>query len=103
MLRWLLTLALAVALAVVAALPAAAAVPRTTGRYLVVFKHPATARSAKAVSGVLARAGVRRAGRGARRLGVATVRGSAGALRTLRRDPVVASVTPEYLRQLRRI
>jgi serine protease len=91
------------ALVGLAAMAPTAGAARTTGRYLVVFKRPVTARSASAVSAVLARAGVSRAGRGVPRLGVATVRGGRRALRSLRRDPAVASVSPEYLRRLRRV
>jgi serine protease len=91
------------ALAALAAIPPAAGAARTTGRYLVVFKHPAAARSASTVSAVLARAGARRAGGGVPRVGVARVRGSAQAITALRRDRAVTSVSPEYLRRLRRV
>ena len=92
----------AVGLALLApASPVAAAEP--TGRYLVALERPASARSASAVSAVLSRAGARRAGRGEPRLGILTVRGGAGAIRTLRRDRRVASVSREYYRRLRRV
>jgi len=81
--------------------PARAAEP--TGRQLVLFEQSGKARSSSAVTAVLARAGVRRAGRGAPRLGVATVSGPRTALAKLRRDPSVASVVPEYRRDLRRV
>ena len=93
----------ALALAVLAGMAPAAGAARTTGRDLVVFKRPATARSASTVSAVLSRSGARRAGRGVPRLGVASVRGSTTAIRALRRDRAVASVSPEYLRRLRRV
>jgi serine protease len=86
-------------IALAAVTPAVAGAAAPTGRYLVVFKRQSAVRSATAV---LARAGVRRAGPGVPQLRMATVRGSAGALRALRRDPTVASVSPEYARDLRR-
>ncbi len=76
---------------------------RTTGRWLVVFRPSSTARSSSALSAVLARARVERAGRGVPRLGVATVRGSARALRALGRDPRVEGVSREWYRVLRRV
>jgi CRP-like cAMP-binding protein len=63
---------------------------RLTGRQLVVFEQPSTARSSSALDRVLDRAGVARAGRGVPRLGVATVRGPAAAIARLRRDPSAA-------------
>lgn len=54
-------------LALLAVAPAHAAQP--TGRYLVVFDEPQTARSSSLVSAVLARTGVVRAGRGCRSWG----------------------------------
>jgi serine protease len=95
---------LVAALVLVAAAPSQAAErPRPTGRWLVVFRHPATARSSSTVSALLARAGARQAGRGAPKLGVATVRGSAAAIRALRRDRRVESVSREWYRVLRRV
>jgi serine protease len=99
--RVLLAAGLACALGSLPTATADAAGP--TGRYLVAFEAPAEGRSAATVSAVLARAGVRRAGAGVPKLGIATVRGSAGALRALRRDPAVESVSPEYARNLRRV
>ena len=72
---------------------------RPTGRWLVVYED---AGAARASSAVLSRAGVRRAGRGERRLGIVPVRGSASALRALRREPAVKSVSREWARDLRR-
>ena len=93
-------LALAAAMALATAAPAEAA--RPTGRLLVTFQKASVARSSSALGAVLARTGVRRAGRGVPRLGVATVRGSAGAVARLRRDPAVRSVSVEWQRDLRR-
>jgi subtilisin family serine protease len=94
----------AVVLALVAAAPSQAAErARPTGRWLLVFRRAATARSSATVSAVLARAGARRAGRGVPRLGVTPVRGSAGAIRALRRDPGVEGVSREWYRALRRV
>jgi len=91
-----------VALAVLAgAAPAQAA--RPTGRYLVTFEKSSTARSASALGAVLARTGVRRAGRGVPELRIATVRGSSGAIARLRRDGAVRSVSVEWERDLRRV
>ncbi len=87
-------------LALLAVAPAHAAQP--TGRYLVVFDEPQTARSSSLVSAVLARTGVVRAGRGVPELGIATVRGSQAALSRLRRDRTVESVSVEWARDLRR-
>ena len=94
-----LVLAGAVALAVAA--PAGAA--RPTGRHLVSFEKASVARSSSALGAVLSRTGVRRAGRGVPRMGVATVRGSAAAMAKLRRDPSVRSVSVEWERDLRRV
>ena len=95
------------ALAAVTALSLAGAgaadAARLTGRQLVVFENPSTARSSSALDGVLRRTGVTRAGRGAPRLGVATVRGPATAIARLRRDPSVESVSAEWQRDLRRL
>ena len=95
--------ALAAVLALSLAGAGAADAARLTGRQLVVFDKPSTARSSSLVDAVLDRAGVARAGRGAPRLGVATVRGPAAAIARLRRDPSVRSVSPEWQRDLRRL
>jgi serine protease len=84
-----------------AALPGVEA--KRTGRYLVVFEHTKTARSSSKLAAVLTRAGARRAGKGVPQLGIATVRGSTAAIRALRRDPRVESVSVEYARALRRV
>ena len=81
----------------------AADAARLTGRQLVVFDKPSTARSSSVLGAVLSRTGVVKAGPGVPRLGVATVRGPAEALRRLRRDPAVQSVSPEWQRDLRRM
>jgi subtilisin family serine protease len=94
-------LALAVAIALAAAAPAGAA--RPTGRHLVTFEKEAVARSSSTLGAVLSRTGVRRAGRGVPRIGVATVRGPAAAIARLRRDPAVRSVSVEWERDLRRV
>jgi subtilisin family serine protease len=88
------------ALAALCAGPAQAAEP--TGRWLVVFKQERTARSASLLSGVLAQAGVRKAGRGVPQLGIATVDGPPAAIAGLRRDPAVESVSAEWRRDFRR-
>ena len=93
--------ALAAALALSATAGAEAA--RLTGRHLVVFDEPATARSSSTLQAVLARAGVVRAGRGVPALGIGTVRGPAAAIRRLRRDPAVESVSAEWQRDFRRM
>jgi serine protease len=80
--------------------PVVAAHP--TGRWLVAFRRPGIARSASLLSDVLARTGARRAGRGVPALGIATVTGPALALRELRRDSAVESVSREWARPLRR-
>src|ERR687887_68950 len=99
-----LTAALAAALVLLAAAPSQAAErARPTGRWLVVFRHASSARSSASVSTVVERAGARRAGRVIPKLGVATVRGSAAAIRALRRDPRVESVDREWYRPLRRV
>ncbi|MDQ4048854.1 MAG: hypothetical protein M3131_05660, partial [Actinomycetota bacterium] len=82
---------------------AAADAARLTGRQLVVFEKPSTARSSSLLGAVLARTGVAKAGPGVPRLGIATVRGSAAALERLRRDPAVQSVSAEWQRDLRRL
>jgi serine protease len=90
------------ALILVAAAPSQAAErPRQTGRWLVAFEAGSTARSSSSLAAVLGRAGARRAGRVVPKLGVATVRGSDAAIRRLRRDPRVASVSREWYRVLR--
>ncbi len=76
---------------------------RLTGRQLVVFDKPSTARSSSVLTAVLSRAGVVKAGPGVPRLGIATVRGGTGELAALRRDPAVQSVSPEWRRDLRRM
>jgi serine protease len=91
----------ALALMAVGAAPAPAAHP--TGRYLVTMKTARTAVSASALHAVLARAGARRAGRGVPALRIATVRGTAGAIARLRRDPAVRSVSVEWARDLRSV
>ena len=92
--------------AIVGALTAALAVPagaaQPTGRHLVTFERGSTVRAPSALAEVLARTGVRRAGRGVPELKVATVRGSEAALARLRRDPAVRSVSVEWERDLRR-
>jgi len=98
--RTVVTVALLCSLALLAVAPARAAQP--TGRYLVVFDQPQTARSSAAVSAVVARTGVVEAGPGVPELGIATVRGSRAALAGLRRDPAVESVSVEWARDLRR-
>ncbi|MGI8946030.1 MAG: S8 family peptidase, partial [Thermoleophilaceae bacterium] len=80
----------------------AADAARLTGRQLVVMDKPAGARSASGLGAVLARTGVRKAGRGVPRLGIATVRGSPAAIARLRRDPAVEAVSPEWQRDFRR-
>jgi len=76
---------------------------RLTGRHLVVFDTPSSARSSSVLSAVLARTGVTKAGRGVPALGIATVRGPAAALARLRRDPSVKSVSAEWQRDFRRM
>src|SRR4051794_8536637 len=87
----------ALLLALAVAAPAGASVHRT-GRYLVVLEH---GRASKSSSAVLSRAGARLAGRAAPKLGVEPIRGPVAAIRALRRDPAVKSVSPEYTRELR--
>ena len=95
--------ALAAVLALALAGAGAADAARLTGRQLVVFEKPSTARSSSALDAVLDRTGVAKAGRGVPRLGVATVRGPASAIARLRRDPSVRSVSAEWQRDLRRL
>jgi subtilisin family serine protease len=96
-----LALVLVALAAAIAASPGAGATGRT-GRYLVVFKRASAARAAAAGPRLVGRLGLSPAGRGVPALGVLTVRGPHSALRALERDPRVASVSPEYRRQLRR-
>ena len=96
-------MALAVALLVSLAGAGSADAARLTGRHLVVFEQPSTARSASSLRAVLARAGVVRTGPGVPRLGVVAVRGPAAAIGRLRRDPSVTSVSAEWQRDLRRM
>ena len=93
-------LALALLLACALGAPAEAAQP--TGRWLVVFEDAATARPGSTLSAALARTGVRRAGRGVPELGIATVEGRDSAIRALRSDRAVKSVSREWYRDLRR-
>jgi len=103
--RWQIRSWAALAAALVISLVAAGAADaaRLTGRHLVVFDKPATARSSPVLTAVLSRAGARKAGTGVPRLGIATVRGSAAALGRLRDDPSVRSVSPEWQRDFRRM
>jgi serine protease len=104
MARPALVAASAASVLLLAAVPSQAAErARPTGRWLVVFRHGAAARSSSAVATVLRRAGARRAGRGVPRLGVTPVRGSAAAIRALRRDSRVEGVSREWYRTLRRV
>jgi len=89
-------------MALVVLAPAASARVERTGRYLVSFDEKRTARSSALLREVLDDTGVRRAGDGVPKLGVATVKGSAEAIAELRRDPAVRSVSVEYRRELRR-
>ncbi len=89
-------------MALVVLSPAASARVERTGRYLVTFDEKRTARSSALLREVLDDTGVRRAGDGVPKLGVATVKGSAEAIAELRRDPAVRSVSVEYRRELRR-
>src|SRR4051794_16815661 len=91
----------------VAAAPAGAAQP-ATGRLLVLLDHPPAGQAARAAEAhaVVARAGARRAGASAPRIGLVTVRPRPGerpaALAArLRRDPAVASVEVEHRYTLR--
>src|SRR3954465_12181901 len=91
----------------VAAAPAGAAQP-ATGRLLVLLDHPPAGQAARAAEAhaVVARAGARRAGASAPRIGLVTVRPRPGerpaALAArLRRDPAVASVEVEHRFTLR--
>src|SRR4051812_24620384 len=90
--------ALCAALLVALVAPSAAAAPHPTGRYLVVLEH---GRSVRAAGALLAGTGAHAAGRPVPGASVVPVRGSRAALRALRRDPAVKSVSPEYTRELR--
>ena len=100
--RAALTAVVLVGLLSLGAAPSAEAA-KPTGRYLVTFEKGATARSSAALPAVIARTGVRRAGRGVPALSIATVRGGPGALARLRRDRSVRSVSVEWERDLRRV
>ena len=91
-----------VAVAAFAAPAAQAAAGRHTDRWLAVLDRPGQA-AAPAAERLLDRTGTRRAGPGAPGLGVLTVRGPAGAIARLRRDPAVESVSREWVRRLRRV
>ena len=93
----------AVAAAALAVPGAQASVAPHTDRWLAVLEHARDARSPALVERLLARTGVQRAGPGAPSLGVLTLRGPREAVERLRRDPAVAGVSPEWLRQLRRM
>jgi serine protease len=93
----------AVAVAALAAPAAQASVVRPTDRWLAVLEHPGDARAPALVERLLASAGVRRAGPGAPGLGVVTLRGPLDAVERLRRDPAVAGVSREWVRELRRM
>ena len=96
--------ALAAVVAIACAAPAAEAAPaRHTDRWLAVLERPADARSPGLVADLLGRFGLARAGPGAPGLGVVTLRGPAAAVERLRRDPAVAGVSREWLRDLRRM
>jgi serine protease len=96
--------ALAVVAAAALAAPAAhASLAPHTDRWLAVLEHPRQAGSPALVERLLARSGVERAGPGAPGLGVITVRGPLAAVERLRRDPAVAGVSREWLRELRRM
>lgn len=95
--------ALVAALALSLASAGAADAARLTGRYLVAFHKPSTARSSSLLEPLLARVGLTKAGRGVPALGIATVRGPAAALARLRRDPAVESVSAEWKRDFRRM
>ena len=97
------TLAAVIAVTALGIVPAGAGAAQRTGRYTVVFEHAKTARTASALSAVLARTGVAKAGRGAPGLGIATVTGSVAELAALRRDPAVKAVSAEWKRDFRRV
>jgi serine protease len=92
-----------VAVAALAAPAAQAAAGRHTDRWLVVLERPDHAGTPAAVDRLLDRTGARRAGPGAPRLGILTLRGPTGAIARLRRDPAVKRVSREWVRRLRRL
>jgi serine protease len=99
-----LTAALAtVAVAALAAPVAQAAAPRHTDRWLAVLERPGQAQSPASVGRLLDRTGMRRSGPGAPTLGVLTLSGPRRAIARLRRDPAVAGVSREWVRELRRV
>jgi serine protease len=91
------------AVAVLSAPAAHASVAPHTDRWLAVLEHPRDARSPALVERLLARTGLQRAGPGAPGLGVVTLRGPRKAVERLRRDPAVAGVSREWVRELRRL
>ncbi|HEV3376646.1 MAG TPA: S8 family serine peptidase [Thermoleophilaceae bacterium] len=93
----------AAALAALAAPAAQAAVPRHTDRWLVLLEHAGHATAPAKVERLLDRTGMRRAGPAAPGLGVLTLKGPRPAVARLRRDPAVAHVSREWVRELRRI
>jgi serine protease len=96
--------ALAALAAAVLSVPAAhASIAPHTDRWLAVLDDARDARSPALVERVMARAGVQRAGPGAPGLGVVTLRGPSAAIERLRRDPAVAGVSREWVRELRRV
>jgi serine protease len=95
---------LAVLAAALLAVPAApASTAEHTDRWLAVLERPAVAGSPGLVESLLERTGTVRAGPGAPDVGVVTVQGPPEAIELLRRDPAVASVSREWVRDLRRI
>jgi serine protease len=92
-----------VAVAALAAPVAQAAAPRHTDRWLVVLERAGQAESPVAVERLLDRTGMRRSGPGVPSLGVLTLSGPARAIARLRRDPAVAGVSREWVRELRRV
>lgn len=82
-----------------AALAAPAGAAERTGRHLVLLEDGGPARSASAA---IARSGARREGRVIAGIGVVAVSGPTRAIRSLRRQPGVARVVPEYRRDFRR-
>jgi serine protease len=92
-----------VALAAIAAPAAQAAAPRHTDRWLVVLDRPGQAQSPALVQRLLDRTGMRRSGPGAPSLGVLTLSGPRRAIARLRRDPAVAGLSREWVRELRRV
>jgi serine protease len=92
-----------VAVAALAVPAAQASMPRHTDRWLAVLERPGHARSPALVERLLGRTGVRRSGPGAPGLGVLTLSGPPKAIERLRRDPAVAGVSREWVRELRRL